>query len=241
MTKKLWVVGMACMLSSMNLFAQGYHISPYRTAPRTPVRHYDYNSGRTPARGRAMHYWNYSPYVGLRIGPSFSTVNSDDKYLDGGNMKAGVNVGLSVGLPLTQAAPLYFEPGLYFTQKGGNGRHEGDTFHYNLDYLEVPLVLKYRAPLNEHLSIDPYLGMYGAVGVSGKIKNYGQREAYNSFSSSDKNSFRRGDAGIKIGCGVSYDLLYVDLSYDWGLANICHDGFDTSHNSALILIVGLNL
>ena len=53
-------------------------------------------------------------------------------------------------------------------------------------------------------------------------------------------NFRRGDGGLRLGCGVQYDMFYADLTYDIGLANICHDTFDTSHNGGLQLNFGVN-
>ena len=52
--------------------------------------------------------------------------------------------------------------------------------------------------------------------------------------------FQRFDGGLRLGCGVGYDLFYVDLTYDIGLSNICHDTFDTSHNGSLSLNFGVN-
>ena len=105
--------------------------------------------------------------------------------------------------------------------------------------MEVPLVLKYQCKVDRDIAITPFLGGYLACGVSGKIKDFGIREAYSSFSSSPY-SFERFDGGLRLGCGISYDLLYADIGYDIGLANISHDDFDTSHNGALILTVGVN-
>lgn len=194
-----------------------------------------------PSR-RIGHYygmgWN-RPYFGLRIGPTFTTVSSDDEFLDGGNMKTGVNVGIAGGFPLSGYLPLYLESGLYYVEKGGKGNNMGSKFKYNLDYLELPLVFKYVADINGSFSVQPYLGGYFALGVAGKIKNFGDRVAYNSFGDSDY-SFRRGDAGIKIGCGVSYDMLYAELNYDWGLANVSHNYFGDARNSALTLNIGVN-
>ena len=72
-----------------------------------------------------------------------------------------------------------------------------------------------------------------------QLFDFGQREAYSSFWSSPY-SFERFDGGLRMGCGLSYDLLYAELGYDLGLANISHDDFDTSHTGALMLTVGLN-
>ena len=158
---------------------------------------------------------------------------------DGSSMKTGLNVGLAMGVNLMREAPLYLETGLYYTEKGGRGRADGTRFTYSLNYIELPMVLKYKYFVDRSLSVEPFLGGYLACGVSGKIKDFGIREAYSSFSSSPY-SFERFDGGLRLGCGISYDLLYADIGYDIGLANISHDDFDTSHNGALILTVGVN-
>jgi len=179
------------------------------------------------------------PYFGLRVGPTFSNVSSDDPYLDGSGLQTGVNVGCAVGFPVSPFIPLYFESGLYYTEKGGTGKSTGNKFTYKLDYLELPFVFKYDAYIGDRFSIQPFVGGYAALGVGGKIKDFGSRQAYSSFSSDSPESFRRGDAGLKFGCGFSYSMLYFDVNYDLGLTNISHDGFDTSHNRALTLNFGL--
>lgn len=108
---------------------------------------------------------------------------------------------------------------------------------YSLNYLEVPVVLKYKYNVDNHFSIQPQVGGYFAAGVGGKIKNYKDREVESSFS---KDKFSRFDGGLRFGCGIGYDLFYVDLTYDLGLANICHDTFDKSNNGSLQLNFGVN-
>jgi len=200
---------------------------------------YRYSNERGYHHGFSRHRKNNGTYVGLRLGPSFSKVYSADPYLDG-RMKTGVNVGVALGLPVSYQAPLFLETGLYYSEKGGKGKVEGAQFRYNLGYLELPLVLKYQIFLNRKLSLQPYLGAYGAVGVSGRIKDFQEREAYTSFGNSDY-SFRRGDGGIRLGCGVGYDMVYAELNFDWGLANISHNMFDESKNRSVSLNFGVNL
>ena len=196
------------------------------------------------------HYYNrpvrpayYSPrntteiYYGLRLGAGFSTVNSDDKYLDGGSMKTGLNVGAVAGFQLGYRSPVYFETGLYYIEKGGEGRYEGTKFTYGLDYLEMPLLMKYKIDIDGNFSVQPFAGGFLSVGVGGKIKDFGHRQAYSSF---DKEGFDRFDGGIRLGCGVQYDFLYAELAYDFGLANISHDYFDTSRTGSLTATIGVN-
>ena len=138
---------------------------------------------------------------------------------------------------MAQASPLYFETGLYYTEKGGKGNYDGKKFTYNLNYLEVPLLMKYAIPLDYRSCVQPFVGGYLACGVSGQIKDYGNRQAFSSF---DNDAFKRFDGGLRIGCGIQYDIAYAEAAYEFGLANICNDAFDTSHNRCFYLNVGVN-
>ncbi len=182
-------------------------------------------------------YRSLDHYFGIRVGLSASHVNSDDKYLDGGDTQTGLNVGAVVGVGLTLRAPLYLETGLSYIEKGGKGTFDRKNFTYDLNYLEVPVLLKYRAPVANNLSIDPFFGGYLACGIGGKIKDFGDRKAESSFS---EDNFRRFDGGLRLGVGVSYDLLYAEVGYDIGLANVCNDTFDTSHNGCFFANIGVN-
>ena len=176
-------------------------------------------------------------YYGLRIGAAFATVNSDDRYLDGGTAKTGLDVGAVIGFQVAYRSPVYFETGLSYIEKGGKGSYDGTKFTYSLDYLEVPLVMKYMIDIDREFSVQPYVGGYLALGVAGKIKDFGHRQAYSSY---DNEGFQRFDGGIRIGCGVQYDFVYAELGYDFGLSNISHDYFDTSRTGTFFATVGFN-
>ena len=200
----------------------------------------DYSRSHRYGHRSTGNYWmTGDTYFGLRVGPSFATVSSDDPYLDGSSMKTGLNVGVAAGFAVAPRSPLFFETGLYYTEKGGKGNSGHTKFTYNLDYLELPLVLKYKLPIDGGTTIEPFLGGYVACGVGGKIKDFGEHAAYSSFSDHPY-SFQRFDGGLKLGCGIASDLFYADISYEHGLANISHDDFETSRNNALMLTVGLN-
>lgn len=208
--------------------------------PIPPSKRSGYYSSQNSRRSYNRSYNDNDCYIGFRVGPGFSTVNSDSKYLDTNKSRTGLNIGMAVGMPLTESVPLYFETGLYYTQKGGKSTYDGTKFTYGLDYIELPLLLKYRAPLTNNITVEPFVGGYLACGVSGKIKDYGEREAYSSFSSDYDDNFNRFDGGVKLGCGMSFDMLYVEASYDIGLANVGKDDFDDTHTGCFNLTVGIN-
>ncbi|MGI6233462.1 MAG: porin family protein [Prevotella sp.] len=230
-TLLMLVLLMTVTAASAQYYPDGRPIPPSKRASyynhRNNYDHYhDYGLGRT--------------YYGFRVGLGVATVNSDADDLDGGNAKTGLNVGFVVGTQLTDRAPLYFETGLYYTEKGGKGYHDGSKFTYGLNYLEVPLLLKYKYSVAPDFTIEPFMGGYLACGVSGKIKDYGNREAYSSFDSDYDSSFKRFDGGLRLGCGFGFQMLYLGVSYDIGLANVGRSDFDDTHTGTLNINVGVN-
>ena len=224
--KRITFFMMAILLIAMPSSAQNYKNS----------RYYNRNTGHLDYGRRNSN--NQDVYFGFRIGPSFSYVNSDGNALDGGNWQTGLNVGVVAGVALSDQQPFYLEGGLYYIEKGGSKKLDtGKKMTYDLNYLEIPVVFKYKYNVDPHFSIQPQVGGYFAAGVGGKIKNYQNRQAEDSFS---EDYFRRLDGGIRVGCGVTYDMFYADLTYDIGLANIGHDVFDKTRNGGLQINVGVN-
>lgn len=175
------------------------------------------------------------PYFGLRGGATFSNISGDD--YKGGDMKTGVNAGMALGFPLSSYMPLYLETGAYYVEKGEkNLKHT--SIKSNLDYVEMPFVFKYQHYFDGHASIQPYFGAYAAVGVGGKTRDVNSKTSLNSFG--DNGSFKRWDAGLKFGLGLSYDLFYAEVNYDWGLANISKIPYEEAKNNALTVNVGVN-
>lgn len=226
---KRLMIAMLSLMLTVPMMAQYGPRTRYRGSYVRPRTHY------TPARPSG-----YSPldmYFGLRGGGAFSTVSSDDPLLDGGSMRAGVNVGFVAGFQMVPSTPLYFETGLMYVEKGGEGKYQGSKFTYSLNYLEVPLLLKYNGVVDRDLSIQPFIGGFLSAGVGGKIRDFGHRQAFSSFSD---DGFKRFDGGIRLGCGLQYAHLYAEVGYDIGLANISRDSFDTSRTGSLFATLGVN-
>ena len=99
-------------------------------------------------------------YYGFRFGLSASHINSDAPELDGTTSKSGLNVGAVVGVQLAPQAPLFFETGLEYSEKGGKGNLNGEKFSIGLNYLEVPLLLKYSAYVRPAMAVEPFVGGY---------------------------------------------------------------------------------
>lgn len=226
--KQILTTAIAAMALSINTQAQTYGNRTYNA--RTGQFEYSRD-------GRAHQFNIGDLYYGLRMGLSFATVNSDDKALDGGSSRTGLDLGVVLGYALAKDVPVFLETGVFYKEKGGHSTYDGKKMTYNLNYIQVPLVVKYSYVVDRSFSIQPYGGGYLAYGIGGKIKNYGDRQAFSSYSN---NCFRHFDGGLRLGCGVGYNLFYADISYDIGIANVCRDEFDTSHNRCFTIDVGVN-
>ena len=221
----------ACTLSVLPAAAQFYpNGRPIPPGKRTGHHRY----------GHQAYRHDGNTYGGFRVGFGVSTVNSDAPLFDSNKSSTGLNIGLAVGTQVSNRAPLFLESGLYYTEKGGKSVYNNEKFTYSLNYLELPLVLKYKYRADRDITIEPFAGGYVACGVGGKIKDYNHRAAYNSFDSDYDDTFNRFDGGLKLGVGASFQLLYLEASYDIGLANVGKDNFDETRNGCFNLTMGVN-
>ncbi len=220
----------ACTTAFAQYYPDGRPIHP---AKRSSYYSQQERNNRSYGMGRYP-----DTYFGFHIGLGVGTVSSDAEILDANDPKTGLEVGFTVGKNLVSTVPLYFESGLSYSEKGGKSTYYGKKFTYSLNYIELPFVFKYKAYVMPQLSIDPFVGGYLACGVGGKIKDYGDREAYSSFSSDDS-SFKRFDGGIRVGVGAQYDILTLTLSYDIGLANVGHYDFEDTRTGTFNVNIGV--
>ena len=215
---------------------------------RTVIVHHGQSGRHAPFDDRRPFYSSWhrtNTYFGVRLGLNAASVRSEANALNGTSMKAGLNLGLVGGVQLSYRTPLFFESGLFYSQKGGKSSNvitsggRTSKFTYNLDYLQVPLLLKYKhmADWRSRVTIEPFVGAFVGVGVGGNIKDYGDRVAFSSY---ENGFFKRGDAGLKLGCGVGFGMGYADVSYELGLANVGQDAFDDTHTGSLTLNIGIN-
>lgn len=174
-----------------------------------------------------------SVYYGLRLGMNMATLTGDDV----GGVDAGTKVGLNfapvIGLRVSDTTPIFLESGLYFSGSGA----KKDKTSVSLNYLEVPILIKYGIQATDDIAVLPFLGptfRYGLFG--GKIKQPGGVKT-DSFSD---DYFKRADVGIKLGCGAEYNKLYLEVGYQFGVTNFLDSDDFTAHNNALFLNVGLN-
>ena len=217
----------------------------------------DYKRGRTTStilssprsHGGGFGWDSYNHYTGIRLGLNVASLAFDGTSGVSKSPLAGLNLGFVTGHRISPWAPIFIEPGLFYTQKGVKGSRGTEDLKVNMHYFEVPVVFKYKIDLDyglNQMSVQPFLGGFASLGFAGKTKDFDAREKISTFSDE---AFSCLDAGLRLGCGFELEHFYAELSYDWGLANVArhnfrhlgYDNFDDKiHTSTLSATIGLN-
>jgi hypothetical protein len=191
---------------------------------------------------------------GFKAGVSVSDLSIDtDEVAPDLESKIGILLGASVDVPL--ASGLWFQPGLSYVPKGAEitGEINGEefTFTLGLDYVELPLLLKYAFPTTGSLGVHVFAGPalafevgcelgIGSEGVDVSIDcDQGEDEGFEVTTKSF-------DLGALVGGGVSVPMggasLLFEASYNFGLTNIADtdEGEDDSvKNRAFYISAGI--
>jgi len=178
---------------------------------------------------------------GFKGGLNFSNLYTDT--VDDNNVLTGFNAGLYAKFPITNSIAI--QPEINYTTKGAelvyNNAIIQGTAKFNVNYIEVPVLLV--ANITENFNV--HVGPYAAYMVSGKTTND------SNFSSSqrelDTNDFNKFDAGISGGVGIDLDAVNFGVRYNYGLTKIGKDDSSSNFissdakNSVLNVYVGLRL
>ncbi len=186
-------------------------------------------------RSRSRYNHSNTPrYYGLRLGLNIACLNSDIIDIDM-DSRSGVSIGGVYGLQLSNSSPIWLETGLFYSEKGGQSNHNSTSIKTRFSYIQAPIVIKYSFDVYDDLYVQPLIGGYLAYGAGGKIKNYSTRISDASFD-----SFNRFDGGLRVGCGLEYLMLYAEIGFEFGLANISKDDFNTARNQNFFMNIGVN-
>ena len=129
-----------------------------------------------------------------------------------------------------------------FNQKGGKIKDDPrfqDDLDIRIDYLDVPVLLRYRFGASSGRAFEVHAGPVFSVRL-----NDHQKIGDTVLADFEKQHLLRSDHGLSLGGAVSFDKLVVDVRYIWGALNI-NDDFDrdelTLRNRALSVTVGWRL
>ena len=180
---------------------------------------------------------------GFKGGLNFSILYTDQ--VDDNNVLTGFNAGLYAKFPIAKGIAI--QPEISYTTKGAelvyNNAFAKGTSKFNVNYIEVPVLLV----MNITDNFNVHVGPYAAYMVSGKTET--DSNIFTSENKLDTNDFNKFDAGIAGGVGVDLDALNFGVRYNYGLTNIGKERnfggtsytFPDAKNSVLSVYVGLRL
>lgn len=157
-----------------------------------------------------------SPKVGIKGGVNFSNLYTDDA--ENNKMMLGFNAGLFAKLPVSNN--IAFQPEAYFTTKGAEVTYNNDfvngTARFNLNYIEVPVLLVVNITDNFDISVGPYAGYL----VSGTVKNSSNIDLFNFEDNINADDYNRFEVGFAAGAGFDFKLLSIGARYTYGFTKV---------------------
>lgn len=128
------------------------------------------------------------------------------------NYSNKIGLSAAVGFELGLSKYLAIQPEINSNSKGYEFNQNGQSINMKLSYIELPLLLKGRLPIEDFLELYGEAGPSFAVGIGGNALVNGV-EYSDVFGS---NGFNRVDFGLNIGGGANYKLtkkMKLGLNY----------------------------
>jgi Outer membrane protein beta-barrel domain len=152
---------------------------------------------------------------GIKGGANFSNLTSNADYQN--KVLVGVNAGIFAKIPLNKLFAV--QPEIYFTTKGSeftyqNGFIEGTT-KFELNYIEVPVLLVVNLTNNFNFHIGPYASYL----ISSKVKNTSENN-FNFEDNINTDDFNTFDAGMALGLGVDVKSFGFGVRYNLGFITV---------------------
>lgn len=160
--------------------------------------------------------------LGAKAGLNISNLNFDEDELDSSS-KTGFTAGLMVEIPLTKNFSL--QPELLYSQQGSkssfsdsdvtNSKFESTI---KLNYLNIPVMLKYYAVKGLSLQAGPQIGIL----LKAHNKYQDNFLGYENQDSMNLKEYASGlDASINLGLGYQFaDKFYADARYNISYSNV---------------------
>ncbi|MDO6435284.1 porin family protein [Flavitalea sp. BT771] len=155
---------------------------------------------------------NAQVQFGVKAGANFANITGG-----GGKTLVSFNAGALVKLPLADALSL--QPEVVYSGQGAKTTISGTDYKQTLNYLNIPVLVKYTIPAGVFFETGPQIGFL----MSAKAKAGDQSE-------SNKDAFKSTDFAWAFGAGyVIPDVnLGVDVRYNLGVTKIA-DGSDSKN------------
>ena len=178
---------------------------------------------------------------GLKAGMNIANLHGDDVIGPYYESKMGFCAGGFITFKVANIVAI--QPEVLYTQKGTKQEEEfmGETWKatFNLNYLEIPVLLKVIMPVQGMIKPHLFVGPYFAYNLTAKLK----MEYNGSFDEIDFDEYvKNTDFGAVFGGGIDFGLpagkIVFDARYSLGLTTIDEEGFEDVKNNVFSFMLG---
>lgn len=179
--------------------------------------------------------WEVGGLIGLNVANiTVPTGTSSESY----STRVGIGIGAVVDKVLTGQVILHLEP--MFLQKGANASNSVVDLKYKVNYLEIPIMVKYAFQINSVL--EPYAMAGPSLGFLTSAKF----EDDEGNSQNEKDNTSAFDFGVGLGGGVSFPhenlTFFAETRYVLGLTNTNKETDESVvRNRGLLVVVGVTV
>ncbi|NPV83156.1 MAG: PorT family protein [Candidatus Aminicenantes bacterium] len=166
---------------------------------------------------------------GIKGGITLANIKSVPETFEGYNWETKTGLAGGVFLEIGLPGPISIQPEVLYVQKGAKitvteGEVTG-TFSANIDYIEIPLLLKFNLVSGGLTIPSVYAGPY--FGFNTKAEFVTKVEGYPEIKEDIKDDIKNTEFGVTFGLGLTQKLgvikVTLDARYDLGISNIIEE------------------
>ena len=170
---------------------------------------------------------NAQTTFGVKAGVNIANFAGDNWESDA---RTGMHFGVFAEIDVSES--LAFQPEILYSMHGGKWEEMGMDDIHKLDYINIPLMLKFKASDKFNIEAGPQIGFLASA-----------KWDYDGSDVDIKDEFKSTDFGLNI--GASFDLtdnFFIGARYTIGLSKVAEDEYTDSEwdptNSNLMFSVG---
>jgi hypothetical protein len=151
---------------------------------------------------------------GIKGGLTMSNLYINENELEDENARFGFHLGFFSKVLFAETFGI--QPEILFTNKGTSATFEGlidQTVDFNLNYVDIPVMLVYRPLEIVEVHAGPYIGFL----INSNIKYTGLIDGENEL---DRDNFNTIDYGIAAGLEFNFGTVKAGLRYNIGLKEV---------------------
>ena len=186
-----------------------------------------------------------SLFIGGNLGLNLSKLDYKPDIISDGydiNFRKGINAGLFLEYPITSQFIINTE--LNYSMRGAEHKSKGvywpvnNKFITKLDYIEIPITLQYRIPLEINIKPKIFAGAEASFLLKARTEYYENdilQKEVNPKSPSD-------EYGILFGIGADYNLfankIIFEIRYYYGISNMYEIESSETTNKTISFNIG---